>query len=133
MSVPTIHNNERTAIRVNLFKPSSNYIKRLTLNNNIKITQKFPISAMYNKKYVSLAFMSYSRCQNKKEIVKIHCPQKVRHYLGAFLWLSTKNTNPILSFVWLKITNEGHRYTDYRINGAYHRHKSESGLINIIH
>src|SRR5690606_5958352 len=70
MSVPTIHNNERTAIRVNLFKPSSNYIKRLTLNNNIKITQKFPISPMYNKKYVSLAFMSYSRCQNKKEIVK---------------------------------------------------------------
>lgn len=38
--------------------------------------------------------------------------------MGAFLWLNTRNTDPILSFGLLKRTKVGHRYTDYRINGT---------------
>jgi hypothetical protein len=34
---------------------------------------------------------------NEKEAENLHCPQKVRHFLGVFLWAKTESTNQLLS------------------------------------
>jgi hypothetical protein len=35
----------------------------------------------------------------KKEVLILNCPQKVRHYLGAFLWKEKSSTIVNLNFV----------------------------------
>jgi hypothetical protein len=40
----------------------------------------------------------------KKETAQMHCPQKVRHYLGAFLWQKTESTERNLNFKSSTIT-----------------------------
>ena len=63
----------------------------------------------------------------------MHCPQKVRHYLGAFLWEKTGVTPLSLGWKSLKRSCGGLLLTRYRKSGSYPPLWSGNGLTIIRH